>query len=132
MKRFGVSMEKDLLKELDSFIENKGYANRSEAIRDFVRENLASQKVTRKDQPVVATLTMIFEHEKRELAGKLTKHQHSRHGLVVSSTHIHLDKHNCLEVIILKGKAKEVKEMADNLMTARGIIHSKLILLPQG
>lgn len=132
MKRFGVSMEKALLKELDNFIGDKGYANRSEAIRDFVRENLASQKVTRKDQPVVATLTMIFEHEKRELAGKLTKHQHNRHGLVVSSTHIHLDKHNCLEVIILKGKAKEVKGMADNLMTARGIIHSKLILLPQG
>lgn len=125
-------MEKDLLYDLDRYIESKGFANRSEAIRDFVRENLASQKVTRKDQPVVATLTMIFEHEKRELAGKLTKHQHSRHGLVVSSTHIHLDKHNCLEVIILKGKAKEVKEMADNLMTARGIIHSKLILLPQG
>jgi len=132
MKRFGVSMEKDLLSDLDRYIESKGFANRSEAIRDFVRENLASQKVTRKDQSVVATLTMIFDHEKKELAGKLTKHQHSRHSLVVSSTHIHLDKHNCLEVIIMKGKAREVKEMADNLMTARGIIHSKLILLPQG
>lgn len=131
LTRFGVSMENDLLSSLDSFVEQKGYANRSEALRDFIRDHLANEKVTSKNQEVIATLTVVFNHEKKHLSEKLTNHQHNEPGLIVSSTHIHLDKHNCLEVIILKGKAKEVQAMADTLSTAKGVLHSKLILLPQ-
>ncbi|MBU0672614.1 MAG: nickel-responsive transcriptional regulator NikR [Candidatus Margulisbacteria bacterium] len=129
--RFGVSMKEGLLTELDSYISQKGYANRSEAIRDFIRDHLAHEKAAATNQDVVGTLTMVFNHDKRNLAEKLTTHQHSEPGLVISSTHIHLDKHDCLEVIILKGKAKAVRTMADTLSTARGVLHSKLILLPQ-
>jgi CopG family transcriptional regulator, nickel-responsive regulator len=131
LTRFGVSMENELLGSLDGLVAQKGYANRSEALRDFIRDNLAHEKVAGKNQAVVATLTMVFNHEKKHLAEKLTDHQHAEPGLIVSSTHIHLDKHNCLEVIILKGKAKAVQAMADMLSTAKGVLHSKLIMLPQ-
>ncbi len=131
MKRFGISMDGSLLAQLDKFIDQKGYANRSEAIRDFVRENLVEEEWTT-NKPVVGTVTLIYDHEALELPKKLTDLQHHFHKEVISTTHIHLDEHNCLEILALKGQGAKVKEIADRLIAAKGVKHGKLVMTTTG
>ena len=130
-QRFGVSMDDLLLGKLDTFIKRKGYANRSEAIRDFVRENLVEEE-WETGKPVVGTVTLIYDHDALELPKKLTDLQHHFHKEVISTTHIHLDEHNCLEILALKGKGEKVKEIADRLIAAKGVKHGKLVMTTTG
>ena len=130
-QRFGVSMDDILLGKLDTFIKRKGYANRSEAIRDFVRENLVEEE-WETGKPVVGTVTLIYDHDALELPKKLTDLQHHFHKEIISTTHIHLDEHNCLEILALKGKGEKVKAIADRLIAAKGVKHGKLVMPTTG
>ena len=129
--RTGISLEAELLAKFDKIIAQKGYGNRSEAIRDLVRELAVSIDVAQ-DKVVVATLTVVYDHHRPKLSEQLIEAQHHYHGKVLATTHIHLDHHNCLEVIIVKGRGSEVQELADHIVSLRGVKHGKLVMTTTG
>jgi CopG family nickel-responsive transcriptional regulator len=129
--RTGVSIERDLLEKFDKLIVERGYGNRSEALRDLIREMLVSEEVNANKQ-VVATLSMIYDHHRPELSSKLTEAQHHHHNNVLAATHVHLDAKNCFEVVIMKGPAGEVKHMADHMLSLKGVKHGKLMMTSTG
>ena len=124
--RFGVSMDSGLLKQFDKYITEKGYANRSEAIRDLIRSNLVEKEWKVGTGETVGTITIIYNHHKHELPDTLTSIQHKYHAAMISTLHVHLDAHNCLEVLVVKGKAREIKIIADRLIGTKGVKHGKL------
>ena len=130
--RFGISLEKELIERFDSLIRKKGNANRSEAIRDLIRDSLVSDEVESSTVETVGTITIVYSHDTRELNDTLTDLQHHHHNSIISSMHVHLDEHNCLEVIIVKGKAKEIKSIADRLIGTKGVKHGKLTVTTTG
>ena len=132
VKRFGVSVEDELLKKFDLLIHKIGYKNRSEAIRDLIRERLVTEEWGEEDKETVGILGLVYDHEIRELTEILTSIQHKHIDLIVSSTHIHLDHHNCLEVIIFKGKGSLIKKTADELLSTRSVKHGKLLMTTTG
>lgn len=129
--RTGISLEQDLLKRFDRMIELKGYGNRSEAIRDLLRDHFVEEDVST-NKAVVGTLTLVYDHHQPKLAEQLIEAQHSYKGKVLATTHVHLDHHNCLEVIILSGRGREVQRFADQLLSLRGVQHGKLVLTNAG
>jgi len=134
-KRFGVSLDGELLDKFDEFIEEKGYQNRSEAIRDLIRDRLVRkewEEVEDDDRTKMAVLTMVYDHHKPDLQEKLTDIQHQSHNLVHSSLHIHLDHHNCMEIIVLKGSAEQIIQIGENLISTKGVKHGKLVLTTTG
>ena len=131
VSRFGVSIESSLLDRFDRFIKPKGYKNRSEAIRDLIRGFLV-EKEWREDIETVGILSLVYSHHSRELQEKLSGMQHDFHEAVISSTHIHLDKHNCLEVVILKGKSSIISKISERLSSIRGVKHGKLSMTTTG
>jgi CopG family nickel-responsive transcriptional regulator len=130
--RFGVSLKKDLLKKFDSLIEKRGYKNRSEAFRDMIREWLVSEEWKKEEKETVGILCLVFSHKMRELTETLIKLQHKYLDLIISSTHIHMDKHNCLEVIVLRGKNYLIKKISDELLSTRNVKHGKLLMTTTG
>ena len=126
--RFGVSIEPDLLKKFDKMIKKEGYPNRSEAIRDLVRKNLIIEKNKDPDTKAIGTLTMIYDHHFGNLTNKLLDLQHDHHNEILSTTHIHVDHHNCLEVLVLKGKTGNIQKLADNIKALKGIKHGELVI----
>lgn len=126
--RFGVSIELELLKEFDKKIKKEGYTNRSEAIRDIIRKNLIVEKIKDPNLSVIGTLTIIYNHHDGNLAEKLLDIQHSHHQEVLTTTHIHIDHHNCLEVLVLKGKVQNVVNFSDNIKSLKGIRHGELVI----
>ncbi len=130
--RFGVSMDSRLLKQFDKYIKEKGYKARSEAIRDLIRNNLVEKEWMVGTEETVGTITLIYNHHKRELPETLTNIQHKYHASMVSTLHVHLDSHNCLEVLVVKGKAREIKIIADRLIGTKGVKHGKLITTTLG
>ncbi|ODS30385.1 MAG: transcriptional regulator [Candidatus Scalindua rubra] len=124
--RFGVSMDSRLLKQFDKYITKKGYANRSEAIRGLIRNSLVEKEWKVGTGETVGTITIIYNHHKRELPDILTSIQHKYHTSMISTLHVHLDSHNCLEVLVVKGKAREIKMIADRLIGTKGVKHGKL------
>ena len=129
--RIGVSIEQDLLDNFDRLIAKRGYGSRSEALRDLIREALVSEDVNN-DRQVVATLSMIYDHHRPELSQKLTDAQHQHHGNILAATHVHLDEHNCFEVVIMKGAAGEVSHMSDHMLSMKGVKHGKLVMTSTG
>ena len=113
--RFGVSLEENLLTRFDRLLARKGYANRSEAIRDLIRESLVREQWEPGTGEAVGTITLVYKHDTRDLADKLTDLQHAHFKTIVSTLHIHLDAHHCLEVLVLRGKAADLKSIADRL-----------------
>lgn len=131
--RFGISMEDRLLDKFDQLIERKGYKNRSEAVRDLIRNALVDEQWTRENQDeMVGTVSLVYDHHTRELADKLTEQQHSHYKSIISALHVHLDQHHCLEVVIVKGTAKEIKRLADELIGTKGVKHGKLMTTTTG
>jgi CopG family nickel-responsive transcriptional regulator len=130
--RFGISMDSRLLNQFDQFISDHGYANRSEAIRDLVRNCLVKNEWKDENVETIGTITLIFDHHKRDLTETLTKHQHQKHNAVISTMHVHLDHHNCLEVLAVKGQAKDIREIADQLISTKGVKHGKLVMTSTG
>jgi len=132
LTRFGISIDDRLLKRFDDLISEKGYVNRSEAIRDLIRGALVEDAWAREDEETVGTVTLVYDHHTRDLADKLTEQQHSHHEAIVSALHVHLDAHHCLEVVVVKGKAKSVKRLADELIGTKGVKHGKLVTTTSG
>lgn len=130
--RFSISLETDLSKKFDQWMKKNGYDNRSEAIRDLIRDKLVEEEWKDENKEVVAVLSLVYDHESRELPEVLTSIQHEFYNLILSSTHVHLDKHNCLEAIILKGKAGQIKRVANKLLSQRRVKHGRLVLSTTG
>lgn len=130
--RFGVSIDEKLLKWFDSIISEKGYVNRSEAIRDLIRDMMVTDKVENPEAEAIGTLTLVYSHEVRELADKLNDIQHHFHHIIVSTVHVHLDEHNCLEVLILRGKISDINTIADRLLAVKNVRHGKLTVTTTG
>jgi CopG family nickel-responsive transcriptional regulator len=130
--RFSVSLEAALLKKFDPYIAKLGYKSRSEAIRDLIRERLVAEEWQADSTPTMGVLSLVYSHDVRELSKKLTDIQHHNLGIILSTTHIHMDEHNCLEVVILKGAGKKIQEVAGRLLSAKGVKHGKLIMTTTG
>ncbi len=130
--RFGISMDSRLLKSFDEMIAEKGYSNRSEAIRDLVRDQLVDATWEHEKKEVVGTITIVYDHEIHELNDRLIEIQHQFHDRIISSLHVHLDQHNCLEALVVKGKGRDVKRIAERLIGIRGVKHGKLITTTTG
>jgi CopG family nickel-responsive transcriptional regulator len=130
--RFGISLDEKLLVNFDQLIQQKSYMNRSEAIRDLIRATLVEERLGYAEQEAVGTVTLVYNHHVRDLSEKLTEHQHSHHKQIVSSLHVHLDAHNCLEVLIIRGAVRDVKQIADELIGVKGVKHGKLVLTTTG
>ncbi len=130
--RFGVSMEQELLDKLDALVKERGYEYRSEAIRDLVRREAVRGEWEDPNAEVVGTVTIVYEHDEHGLGQALNAMQHSHHHAVICTTHIHLDEQNCLEVVIVRGAAPEVRHVADELIAARGVKHGDLICSTTG
>ena len=130
--RFGISLEKALIERFDRLIKKKGYANRSEAIRDLIRDSLVTEEWESSSAETVGIITLVYSHDIRELTDNLTDFQHLYHNLIISAMHIHLDEHNCLEAIVVKGKAMNIKIIADRLIGTKGVKHGKLTVTTTG
>ncbi len=130
--RFGVSLEERLLERFDRVIRRRGYTNRSEALRDLIRESLVREQWEADTSDAVGTLTLVYNHEVRELADKLTALQHEHYQRIVSTLHVHLDPHHCLEVLVLRGRARELKSIADRLIGTRGVRHGTFSASAEG
>ena len=128
LERLGVSMEAELQAAFDKRIKQAGYRNRSEAIRDIVRDYLVEQQIQRATAHVIGTVTLMYDHHARELEKRLTDLQHDHHDAIRCSTHVHLDAHNCVEVVVLSGSSATVREIAENLISTRGVKHGKLVM----
>ena len=124
--RFGISLEPELLKKFDKLIKKKGYSSRSEAIRDLIRDEIVKQILENENEPVVGTLTIVYDHDASNVTNKLLDAQHLHHKNILSTMHLHLDEHDCLEVIVISGKAKVVQSIADNIISIKGVKHGKL------
>jgi CopG family nickel-responsive transcriptional regulator len=129
--RFGVSIENELLERFDKLIHEKGYSNRSEAIRDLIREDLVKKEWVG-GKEVAGIITLVYDHHLRELVSTLTDVQHDFHQLIISTQHIHLDHDNCLEIVIVKGRPKEVEGLAFQLKSTRGVKYSSLSMATTG
>jgi len=129
--RFGVSLEKRLLENFDSLIARKEYSNRSEAIRDLIRDSFVKEE-WEKDKEVAGAISIVYDHHKRELVDKVMDIQHEYHDMIIASQHAHLDHHNCLEVIIVKGKAGKIKNLSDKLRSIKAVKHGSLSLTTLG
>lgn len=128
LERFSVSMDGDLLAAFDRRIAQAGYGNRSEAIRDVVRDYLVEQRVQLTDAQVIGTVTIMYDHHARLLEDRLTELQHDHHDAIRCSTHVHLDAHHCVEVIVLSGTSARVQAIADMLISTRGVKHGRLVM----
>jgi CopG family nickel-responsive transcriptional regulator len=129
--RTGLSLERELLARFDAAIHRKGYQNRSEAIRDLIREHLV-EAAAEENKVVVGTLTMVYDHHQPNLSAKLIEAQHAAASKVLAATHVHLDHHHCLEVVILKGRGGEVKSLTDRILSLRGVKHGQLTVTATG
>jgi CopG family nickel-responsive transcriptional regulator len=121
LERIGVSLDKTLLESFDRLIAGRGYPNRSEAIRDLIRERLVQQEWGDETAESVATVSIVYDHHSMELPRKLADIQHDRFLTVVSSIHFHLDHHNCLEIIVLRGPTGQLRRLADQITTLKGV-----------
>ena len=130
--RFGVSLDERLLAKFDRLIDGKGYANRSEAIRDLIRESLVREQWELGDADAVGTLTLVYDHETRELEERLTELQHAHYQAIVSTLHVHLDHRLCLEVMALRGKPAELQRFSARLIGMKGVKHGQLVLSSAG
>ncbi len=131
--RFGVSIDEKLLSSFDTLIEEKGYTSRSEAFRDLIRDLLVRNSWEKdEDAQHVATVTLVYNHETRYISDKLTEIQHETHEAVVSALHVHLTEHSCLEVLVLRGKAKLIRKIADKLIATKGINYGTFSMATTG
>ena len=130
--RFGMSIDSALIKKFDTLISKRGYGNRSRAIQDLIRDRLVDEEWAAGDRDMVGTITLVYDHHTRELEHALTEMQHRSFHQIISTLHVHLDAHDCLEVLVVKGTAEAVKEIAGALMSAKGVKHGRLTVTTTG
>ncbi len=128
LSRIGVAIDADLLDKFDQHIADRGYTNRSEAFRDLMRDELVRKASEAPDQVVMGNVTLVYDHHVRMLNDKLTDMQHDAHHNILSTMHVHLDHDNCLEVLVVKGKSKEIRRIADSLISVKGVKFGNLTI----
>lgn len=126
--RKGIAFDPEQLKLFDNLIKKKGYKNRSEAIRDIIRNELIEEQQENPEADMMATLTIVYDHHEHHVQDELTHIQHHHSNLIRSSLHIHINHDNCLEVIIFEGKVKNIKRLADEIVAAKGVKNGKLVM----
>ncbi len=131
IKRFGVSLEEDLLEDLDRLVDNNRFPNRSQAIRFLIKKNQIEEK-WESDDVVAGAIVILYDHNLKELHEKVNGLQHEYHCLILAGQHIHIDDHNCLEVITIRGNAKKLKKLADKLRAIKGVKHGELVMSGTG
>ena len=131
LKRFSVSLDGPLLDQFDDYITGHGYSNRSEAVRDLIRDRLVNEK-WQQDSEVAGVVTLVYDHHQPQLQERITEIQHNYYRLITSTTHVHMDQHNCLEVIIVKGNAFAVQKLAEKMIALRGVKNGNLIMSSTG
>jgi CopG family nickel-responsive transcriptional regulator len=127
LTRISISLEAALLQAFDRFLSARRYQTRSEAIRDLIRDRLIREAAEHAEGEQVAVVLLVYDHQARELAGRLISKQHQHHDLVVSSLHVHLGERHCLEVSVLRGPAPDIRRLGDELLATRGVLHGDLI-----
>jgi CopG family nickel-responsive transcriptional regulator len=132
VERIGVSLDKQLLEKFDKLITKQGYQSRSEAIRDLVRQQLSSEQLENPSANAVAAVCLVYDHHATNLMKKLTALQHSHLLQVISSLHIHLSEHDCMEIVVLKGRVGQIKKVADNIISQKGIKLGRINFVPTG
>lgn len=130
--RFGVSISAGLLESFDKIIEKKGYSSRSEAIRDLIRNQIVKMEWESGDEEVAGTITLVYDHHMRGLSNLLLEVQHDYHDLILSTMHLHLDHHNCLEVLAIQGATKDIREISERLISIKGVKHGQLTITSTG
>lgn len=128
LSRIGVAIDSDLLEQFDRHIASRGYTNRSEAFRDMIRQELVDTAAESPEALVIGTVTLVYDHHVRMLSDKLTDIQHDSYHSIVSTLHVHLDHDNCLEVLVVKGKARDVRRIADALISTKGVKLGRLTI----
>src|SRR5581483_11634970 len=132
VSRFTVSLPPSLLGQLDDMARDKGYDNRSLAVADMIRAQLVEHREKFGNEEIAGTITLVYDHHKKHVQETLTAIQHDHHDLILSTVHVHLDHHNCLEVLLVKGKAGSVKKIAESLVATKGVKHGKLTVTTTG
>ena len=132
VSRFSISLPPSLLRQIDEMSSEKGYDNRSLAIGDMMRDHLVEHRQKFGNEVIAGTITLVYDHHKPHLQATLTDIQHDHHDVILSTVHIHLDHHNCLEVLLVRGKAAVIKKIADELISAKGVKHGKLTVTTTG
>ncbi len=130
LTRFGVSMDEKLLQNFDQIIEEKGYQNRSEAVRDLIRDAIVQHKWVNDSEMVAGAILLFYTHHQNKLLDEMTNIQHDYHHNILATTHFHMDHHNCLELIVVKGLARDLKVLSDKLITLKGVYYGKLTISP--
>ena len=130
--RFTVSVPRALAKQLDQMTREKGYDNRSLAVADLIRAGLVEHRQNVGNREIAGTITLVYDHHKRHVQATLTDIQHDHHEVIISTLHVHLDHHNCLEVLVVRGQAQSIKKIADELIAAKGVKHGKLTVTSTG
>lgn len=130
--RFSVSLPPTLLEQLDEMAGEKGYNNRSLAVADMIRAHLVEHRQKFGAEEIVGTITLVYDHHKQHVQATLTDIQHDHQEVIISTVHVHLDRHNCLEVLVVRGKAGVIKKIADELIAAKGVKHGKLTVTTTG
>lgn len=132
LSRIGVAIDSDLLEKFDKLIGRRGYTNRSEAFRDLIRDELVERAWESPESRVVGTVTLVYDHHVRLLSDKLTELQHEFYHHILSTLHVHLDPDHCLEVLVLRGRAAEVRRIAETLISTKGVKHGRLTITTTG
>lgn len=130
--RLSISLPPDLLKQLDEMVEEKGYTNRSLALSDMIRDHLVEHRQKSDNEEIAGTITLVYDHHRQHVQEALTAIQHDHHEVIISAIHVHLDHHNCLEVLVVRGRASSIRKIADELIAARGVKHGKLTVTSTG
>jgi CopG family transcriptional regulator, nickel-responsive regulator len=130
--RFSVSLPPRLLSQFDEMVKQKGYDNRSLAIADIIRDKLVEHRQKFGTEEIAGTITLVYDHHKQHVQSTLTDIQHDHHGAIISTVHVHLDHHNCLEVLVVRGQASLIRTIADELIGAKGVKHGKLTVTTTG
>jgi CopG family transcriptional regulator, nickel-responsive regulator len=132
LRRFSVSMPADLVRQLDALARARGFANRSQAVAELARGALVEHRAQESARDIAGSVTLVYDHHKRNIQALLTDIQHAHQGLIVATLHVHLDHHNCMEVLALRGQAAAVRHLADRLIAAKGVKHGKLTVTTTG
>ncbi len=132
LSRIGISLSGKLLREFDRLISGMGYQNRSEALRDLIRDRLVQKEWEEGDKETVGVVSIVYDHDKREIADTLVDIQHHHTQAIIASVHVHLDHHNCLEVLIVRGKGADIRRIADRLIGVKGVKHGKMTMATAG
>ncbi len=130
LKRFSISMEGNLLRKFDHLVTLKGYENRSEAVRDLVRKEIIHQSYDNSEQFIAGSILLFYNHHHRNLLKEMTEIQHEKHNLILATTHFHLDHGSCLEIIVVKGKVKDIRELSHQLTSLKGVDYGNFTVAP--